>query len=105
MDVGPSQLDHASPATPPAGTRPEAMPPATAPMQNGTSTDEGGNRGPEVRWLRVGETGFAEGKVAPRRPIPEGGKVRGEEGRGVDGRDGFGNAVQRTTSVKINQTW
>ena len=32
-DVGFTQLDHGSPATPPAGTRPEAMAPAIAPMQ------------------------------------------------------------------------
>ena len=35
IDVGLTQLDHGSPALPPAGTRPEAIAPATAPMQYG----------------------------------------------------------------------
>ena len=39
-DVGFTQLVHQSPAFPPLGTRPDAMAPATAPMQYGTSTDD-----------------------------------------------------------------
>src|SRR4051812_27280034 len=49
MDVGLIQLDQGSPALPPDGTRPDAMAPATAPMQNGTSTDDEANAAPKFR--------------------------------------------------------
>src|SRR3954468_21565425 len=53
IDVGLIQLDQGSPALPPAGTRPEAIAPATAPMQNGTITDDAANAAPKLRWLDV----------------------------------------------------
>ena len=49
--VGLTQLDHGSPALPPAGTWPDAIAPATAPMQYGTSTDEIANAAPKLRRL------------------------------------------------------
>ena len=52
IDVGLIQLSTGSPARPPAGTRPEAIPPATAPMQYGTSTEESGERGSEEPAVR-----------------------------------------------------
>ncbi len=45
-DVGFTQLVNQSPASPPLGTRPDAIAPATAPMQYGTSTDEAANIAP-----------------------------------------------------------
>jgi len=49
IDVGLIQLVQGSPASPPAGTRPDAMAPATVPMKNGTSTDEMAKAAPKLR--------------------------------------------------------
>src|SRR5215208_3114349 len=49
IEVGLSQLDQWSPATPPGGTRPDATAPATAPKQNGTKTDDVANAAPKLR--------------------------------------------------------
>ena len=46
-EVGFIQLSTGSPASPPAGTRPVAMAPATAPKQNGTNSDPTANAGAE----------------------------------------------------------
>src|SRR5215211_2482282 len=56
IDAGFSQLDQGSPASPPEGTRPEAMAPATAPSEYGTSTDAAANAAPKFRWSRVRKT-------------------------------------------------
>src|SRR3954466_15564135 len=68
MEVGLTQLDHGSPPppppppaprpppAPPAGTRPDAIAPATVPMKKGTSTDEMANAAPKFRRSRVRNT-------------------------------------------------
>src|SRR3954447_19986720 len=56
IDVGLIQLVTGSPASPPAGTRPEAIAPATDPMQYGTSTDDNANAAPKLRRSRVRNT-------------------------------------------------
>ena len=63
--MGLIQLSQGSPATPPAGTRPDAIEPATAPMQKGTSTDEIANAAPKVRRSRVREHRLAEREARP----------------------------------------
>src|SRR3954447_8694934 len=55
-DVGLIQLAHRSPAWPPAGTRPDAIPPATAPKQYGTSTDDDAKAAPKMRRSLVRNT-------------------------------------------------
>src|SRR5262252_276978 len=70
IEVGFTQLDHGSPALPPAGTRPDAMAPATAPMQYGTSTEENANAAPKLRWLDVRWTSLRNANPAPRNTMP-----------------------------------
>ena len=77
MEVGLIQLSTGSPALPPAGTRPEAMPPATAPRQYGTMTDEAANRAPNSRRLRRVTTDLRNAKLAPRKTMPRAAMVSG----------------------------
>ena len=77
IDVGLIQLDHGSPALPPDGTRPEAMAPATAPMQNGTTTDDAANAAPKLRRSRVRSTALRNAKLDPRNTIPSAASVSG----------------------------
>src|SRR5262245_44683045 len=76
-DVGLIQLDHGSPASPPAGTRPDAIAPATAPMQYGTRIDEAAKAAPKLRWLDVRVTSLRNAKLAPRNTIPSAASDRG----------------------------
>src|SRR3954463_11617254 len=76
-DVGLTQLDHGSPALPPAGTRPEAMLPITGPKQYGTSTEDSANAPPKVRLSRTRKPALRNAKLAPRRTIPSAASVRG----------------------------
>jgi hypothetical protein len=77
MDVGFTQLDHGSPAFPPAGTLPDAIPPTTAPMQYGTMTEEIAKTAPKVRWAFVRITALRNAKLDPRRTMPKAAIVRG----------------------------
>src|SRR4051812_34187045 len=103
--VGLIQLSHGSPALPPDGTRPEAIAPATAPMQNGTSTDESANAAPKLRWSRVRNTTLRNAKLEPRSTIPSAAKVRGTNRVSMMDANVVANAVQSTTRQKINHTW
>ena len=77
---------HGSPALPPAGTRPEAMPPTTAPRQKGTSTDEIGEGGAEVAAVAGAEDRLAEREAGAAEHDAERGKgQRDEEGQGDRG--------------------
>ncbi len=75
--MGLSQLVHGSPATPPDGIRPEATAPATAPRQNGTSTDDDAKAAPKLRRSRVRNTVLRNAKLEPRSTIPSAAKVNG----------------------------
>src|SRR6478672_10895764 len=77
MDVGLIQLDHGSPALPPEGTRSDAIAPATAPMQNGTSTDDIANAAPKLRRSQVVNTDLRNAKLAPRITMPNAASVNG----------------------------
>src|SRR3954471_9352782 len=76
-DVGLTQLETGSPASPPAGTRPDAIAPATAPRQYGTSTDDEANAAPKFRLSRILITALRNAKPEPRRTIPSAARVRG----------------------------
>ncbi len=76
-EVGLTQLFQGSPATPPAGTRPEAMEPATAPMQYGTTTEAAAKAAPKLRRSRVRKTVLRKAKLDPRRTIPKAARARG----------------------------
>src|SRR5262245_27228687 len=70
IEVGLIQLVQGSPALPPAGTCPEAMEPATAPMQYGTTTEEIANNPPKIRRHFVRFTSLRNAKLEPRSTIP-----------------------------------
>ena len=100
-----TQLCHGLPASPPAGTRPEAMAPATAPMQKGTSTDDAAKAAPKLRRSRVRITDLRKAKLAPRITMPSAAMVRGTNKVSVIDANTSGNAVHSTTKQKISQTW
>jgi hypothetical protein len=69
MEVVVSQLAHTSPR-PSAGTRPDAMAPATQPRKNGVINDDPAKTTPNRRaWARVSEY-LRKAKAAPRSTIP-----------------------------------
>src|SRR3954447_2985305 len=93
MEAGLTQLVQGSPALPPAGTRPEAMAPATAPNEYGTSTDAAANVAPKFRWSRVRKTALRNAKLVPRSTMPSAASVNGTNSvRVIDAKAG-GNAV------------
>jgi hypothetical protein len=104
IDVGFTQLDHRSPAFPPAGTRPDAMAPAMAPMQYGTSTDDEANAAPKLRRSRVRKTVLRNAKLDPRSTIPTAARESGTKSVSVIDAYASGNPVQSTTKMKISQT-
>src|SRR5437763_13843268 len=105
IDVGLIQLRHGSPAVEPAGTRPDAMAPAVAPMQYGTRTDENANAAPKLRCDEVRNTSLRKAKLEPRRTMPRAARLSGTNSVSMIEPNAGENAVQSTTRVKINQTW
>ena len=105
IEVGLIQLDHGSPASPPLGTRPDAIAPATVPRQNGTSTDDDANAAPKLRWSRVRNTTLRNANDAPRRTMPSAAIVSGTNTVSVIAANTSGKPVHSTTSTKISQTW
>ena len=103
--MGLIQLDHGSPALPPAGTRPDAIAPATAPMQYGTSTDDVANAAPKLRWLDVRVTSLRKAKLEPRSTMPSAASESGTNSVSVIDCERLGNPVHSTTRQKISQTW
>src|SRR3954468_12523521 len=105
IDVGLIQLDHGSPALPPAGTRPDAIAPATAPMQNGTITDDVANAAPKLRWLDVRVTSLRNANAEPRNTMPSAAIDNGTNRVSMIEANASENAVQSTTRQKISHTW
>ena len=105
IDVGLIQLDHGSPALPPAGTRPDAIAPATAPMQNGTITDEIAKIAPKTRRSDVRTSDLRNAKLEPRSTMPSAASESGTNSVSMIDANASGNAVQSTTRQKISQTW
>ncbi len=103
--MGLIQLDQVSPAVPPAGTRPDAIAPATAPMQNGTSTEELANAAPKFRRDEVRETSLRNAKLEPRSTMPNAARLSGTKRVSMIEPNASENAVQSTTRMKINHTW
>ena len=89
---------------PPASTSPAAIAPTTQPRKNGVISEEiekttfgaARPRSPNV-WPKANPD--------PRRTIPTAASASGRYSVSMIAREGAGNAVQRTTSVKISQTW
>src|SRR6185369_6056563 len=105
IEVGLIQLLHGSPATPPAGMRPEAIAPTTAPIQNGTITDADANAAPKLRFELVFVTVLRNANPAPRSTIPSAAIVSGTNTVSVIDAYASGKHVHRTTHVKISHTW
>src|SRR5258708_22692201 len=62
---------------PPAGTRPEAMAPATVPKKNGVISDEPAKIAPNnLAWLNVSAY-LPDAKLAPRHTIPATASIKG----------------------------
>src|SRR3982074_3074561 len=105
IEVGLIQLSQGSPAMPPDGTRPDAIDPATAPMQNGTSTDDTANAAPKLRRSLVRNTALRNAKLEPRMTIPSAARDNGTKSVRVIDANASEKAVQSTTKQKISQTW
>ena len=69
-DVGFSQLSHGSPVALPIPTRPEAIPPSTAPKQNGISTEAVANSVPSTRASFIVAAWPRSANAVPRKMIP-----------------------------------
>src|SRR5206468_1756860 len=69
-EVGFTQLLTGSPALPPAGTFPAAIPPATAPMQYGTSSEDKANTRPKLRRARGVTIALRKANPEPRSTMP-----------------------------------
>src|SRR5215475_6382303 len=105
IDVGFIQLCHQSPDFPPAGTRPDAIAPATAPKQYGTITDEIANAAPKFRRSAVRNTTLRNAKLEPRNTMPTAASVSGTNSVSVIAEYAVENAVHNTTKQKISHTW
>ncbi len=81
------------------------MAPATAPMQNGTSTDDAANAAPKFRWLDVRVTSLRNAKLEPRNTMPSAAIDSGTNSVSVIDANASENAVHSTTRQKISQTW
>src|SRR3954471_23241156 len=105
IDVGLIQLDHGSPATPPAGTRPDATAPAAAPRQNGTSTDEIANAAPKLRCDDTRAASLRNAKLEPRNTMPKAASESGTKSVSMIDANASEKPVQSTTRTKISHTW
>src|SRR6185436_3914544 len=105
IEVGLIQLDHGSPALPPDGTRPDAIAPATAPMQYGTMTEEMAKRPPNTRCWGVRTRTLRNAKLEPRSTMPSAASVSGTNSVSMTDAKTSENAVHSTTRQKINHTW
>src|SRR3954468_21312456 len=105
MGVGLIQLVTGSAASPPLGTRPEAMAPTMAPMQYGTNTDEAAKAAPKLRRSRVRNTALRKAKLEPRSTMPKAASVNGTKRVRVIEANASEKADHSTTREKISQTW
>src|SRR4051812_34478354 len=104
-EVAFSQLDQGSSARPPRGTRPEAIPPATAPKQKGTSTEDTVNAAPKTRRTLNLVATLRNAKLLPRSTTPSAAIVSGTNIVSVIDSKASGKPAQVTTKMKISHTW
>ena len=104
-ESGFSQLLTGSPVALPTGTLPDATAPTTVPMKNGVSSDES----PKRRSARLRPLSrravLWKAKPAPRSTIPSAARLSGMKSVEKIASNAVENAVHRTTSTKISQTW
>ena len=104
-EVGFHQLRSRSPAASPAGTRPDAMAPATVPRKNGVSTDEDANAAPNTRRCHGTVLVLRNAKAAPRAMMPSAARVSGTYRVDITAAKTGGNPVHSSTRMKMSQTW
>ena len=104
--MGLIQLDHGSPAFPPAGTRPDAIAPgdrAHAVRARAPTTTRRRRRSCAGSTCR--ETSLRNAKLDPRNTIPSAASASGTNSVSVIDANASGNPVHNTTRQKISQTW
>ena len=89
----------------PAGTRPDATPPTTAPSMYGVITDDDANVDPEQPAQRQRRDALRNANAAPRRMMPTAASVSGTYSVDMIGANAVGKPVHSVTSTKISQTW
>jgi hypothetical protein len=105
MDVGLSQLVTRLPAALPTGTRPDAIPPTTAPKKNGVRTEEIANTAPNRRCCGKRSASLRNAKPNPRRTMPNAARLSGIDSVVMMDANAGPNAVHRITRQKISHTW
>src|SRR5579883_1284664 len=105
QDVGLAQEPTTDPEATPGGTRPEAMPPATAPRKKGVSTEAAANTQPSALLEAGSCTALRKAKAEPRRMTPTATAVRGTYMVEAMEAKAEGKPVHRTTRAKISHTW
>ena len=77
IDVAPVQLEIGSPASPAAGTWPEAIAPIAQPKKNGVSSEARAKVPPSSRSSATVAASPRIAKAAPRKMIPTAARKRG----------------------------
>ena len=88
-----------------AGTRPDAIAPATQPKKNGVISDEAAKIAPNSRaWARVAAY-LRKANDAPRKTIPSSARSSGMTSVLIIAANDSGKAVHQVTRQKISHTW
>src|ERR1700674_2759582 len=97
-DVGLSQELIRSPY-PPAGTRPDAIAPATVPKKNGVISDDAAKTAPNNRASAKVAAYLRKAKLAPRNTIPASASHNGMNKVVVAAANAIGNPVHQITTM------
>ena len=89
----------------PIPTRPDAIPPSTAPKKNGISTEAEANSAPSTRASLIVAAWPRSANAVPRKMIPIAARKSGICSVEKIEPNAVGKAVQTITSTKISQTW
>src|SRR5258708_14615139 len=90
---------------PRAGTRPEAIAPATVPKKNGAISDDAAKIAPNnLAWLKVSAY-LRNAKLAPRNTIPASASINGMNRVVVAAAKAAGKPGHQITLMEMSQTW
>ncbi len=104
-ESGLSQLDTASPAALPTGTRPPAIAPTAVPMKKGVSSDATSKSRWDTARPRVRRAVLWKANPDPRRTMPSAARLSGMNNVEKIASNADEKPVHRTTSTKISHTW
>ena len=104
-ESGLSQLDTASPAALPTGTRPPAIAPTTVPMKNGVSSEATSKSPWETTRPRDRRAALWKANPDPRRTMPSAARLSGMNSVEKIASNADEKPVHSTTRTKISQTW